>query len=64
MAREPADIKKWGGLLFRGFAIKLAPEVAKGILVGIFKAKKVRVKSASDWVESNTFFWKTFDRDE
>ncbi len=56
--------KEWGGLLSQGLVITLAPEIAKGILVGVFKSKKVSVKSAIAWVQNNTNLWKTLDPDE
>ena len=64
MVREPADIKEWGGLLFRGLVIKLAPQVAEGMLVEILKEKKVSWKGASDWVQNNTNLWKSLEPDE
>ena len=57
-------LKEWGGLLSQGLVIKLAPEIAKGMIVEIFKEKRVSVKSADDWVQHNTNLWKTFDSDE
>ena len=57
-------LKEWGDLLSQGLVITLAPEIAKGMIVGIFEAKKVSVKGASDWVQSNTSLWKTLEPDE
>jgi len=48
----------------KGFVIKMAPEIAKGMLVEMFRAKKVSITSASDWVQNNTSLWKTLDPDE
>lgn len=64
MALELSGLKKYGWLFSKGLVIEMAPEIAKGILVEIFKAKKVSVESASDWVQHNTSLWKTLDRDE
>jgi len=64
MAIELPDLKKYAGLFSKGLVIEMAPEIAKGILVEMFKAKKTSVKSASDWVQSNTSLWKTLDQDE
>ncbi|GAI91651.1 unnamed protein product [marine sediment metagenome] len=58
------DLKKYAGLFSKGLVIELAPEIAKGLLVEIFKAKRVSVKGASDWVQSNTSLWKTLELDE
>ncbi len=64
MALELPDLKKYAGLFSQGFIIELAPEIAKGILVEIFKARKVTVKSADEWVRGNTNLWKTLEPDE
>jgi len=64
MALELPDLKKYAGLFSQGIVIELAPEIAKGFLVEIFKAKKVSGKGAIDWVQSNTSLWKTLDPDE
>lgn len=64
MTKKPLALREWAELFSRGVVIKLAPEVAKGMLVEIFKAKKVSVKSASDWVQGNTSLWKTLEPDE
>ena len=58
------DLKKYAGMFSKGFVIKMAPEIAKGMLVEMFRAKKVSVTSASDWVQNNTSLWKTLDPDE
>lgn len=64
MALELPDLKKYAGLFSKGFVIEMAPQIAKGMIVEMFKAKKTSVKSASDWVESNTNLWKTFEPGE
>ncbi len=64
MAIEIPDLKKYAGMFSRGLIIKIAPEIAKGILVEMFRAKKVSVKSASEWVQNNTSLWKTFEPKE
>jgi len=64
MAIGLPNLKKYAGLFSKGFIIELAPEIAKGILIEIFKAKKVSVKSASDWVQNNTVLWKTLEPNE
>ena len=61
MGLELPEIKKYAGIFSQGLIIKMAPEIAKGILVEMFRAKKVTVKSASDWVQANTSLWKTFE---
>ena len=64
MVREPADVKEWGGLFFRGLVIKIAPDIAKGMLIEIFKAKKTSGKGAIDWVQNNVNLWKSLEPDE
>lgn len=64
MAIELPDLKKYAGLFSKGLVIEMAPEIAKGMIVEIFKVKKVSVKSADDWVQNNTSLWKTLDPDE
>lgn len=64
MAIEIPELKKYAGMFSRGLIIKIAPEIAKGILVEMFRAKKVTVKSASEWVQNNTSLWKTFEPKE
>lgn len=60
----PETLKQYAGLFSKGLVIEMAPEIAKGILVEIFRARRVSVKSASDWVQSNTSLWKTLEPDE
>lgn len=57
----PESLLKFAGVFGKGFLIRMAPEVAKGILVEMFRAKKVTVTSAIDWVQNNTSLWKTFE---
>ena len=64
MALKLPDLNKYAGMFSKGFVIKMAPEIAKGMLVEMFRAKKVSVTSASDWVQNNTSLWKTLDPDE
>jgi len=64
MTIELPDLKKYAGLFSKGLVIEMAPEIAKGILVEIFKAKRVSVKSADVWVQHNTSLWKTLEPDE
>jgi len=59
MALELPDLKKYAGLFSKGLVIEMAPEIAKGMIVEIFKAKKVSGKAAIDWVQNNTSLWKT-----
>ncbi len=64
MVIKGADLKKYAGVFGKGFLIELAPQIAQGILVEMFKAKKVSVQSASDWVQNNTSLWKTLSPEE
>lgn len=53
----PEEIKEYAGLFGRGIIIKAAPEVVKGILVGIMKTKKTNVQGVTKWVEENVSLW-------
>lgn len=64
MAIDVPDLKKYAGLFSKGFIIEMAPEIAKGMLVEIFKARKTSVTSASAWVQNNTSLWETLELDE
>ena len=64
MKIELPDFKQYAGLFSKGLIIEIAPELAKGILVEVFKAKKVNVKGASNWVQDNTILWNTLSPDE
>ncbi len=64
MAIGLPDFKNYAGLLRKGLVIEMAPEIAKGMLVEIFKTKKVTVDSACDWVQRNTSLWETLEPKE
>lgn len=64
MAIELSGLKKYAGLFSKGFIIEMIPEIAKGMLVEIFKARKTTVKSATNWVQTNTCLWKTLEPKE
>ena len=64
MPLDLSDLKKYAGLLSKGFIIEMAPEIAKGVLVEILKAKGVNVKGASSWVQNNTNLWEALEPDE
>ena len=58
------DLKNYAGMLRKGLIIEMAPEIAKGMLVELFKSKKVTAESACDWVQSNSSLWKTLEPKE
>ncbi len=64
MAPGLSDLKQYAGLFSKGFVIEMAPEIAKGMLVEMLKAKGTNVEGASDWVQNNTSLWGTFDQEE
>ncbi|KKM97420.1 hypothetical protein LCGC14_1168240 [marine sediment metagenome] len=64
MAIGVPGLKKYAGLFSKGLLIEMVPEIAKGILVEIFKRRKTTVKSASNWVQGNTSLWKTLEPKE
>ncbi len=55
------DIQKYGKVLGRGFAATLAPSILKGVLVELFRTKKVDVKKATLWIETNKSLLGSFD---
>ncbi len=64
MGLELPDLKKYTGLLSKGLIIEMAPSIAKGILVEVFKASRISVRSASDWVLNNTSLWEILEPDK
>lgn len=47
----PETLKQYAGLFSKGLVIELAPEIAKGILVEIFRARRVSVKKIVSYVQ-------------
>ena len=51
------DIKKVGNLLSKGLISQVAPDVAKGAIVEIFRGWKLDVKKTTAWVQENRSLW-------
>ncbi len=64
MSTKLSDLKKYSGLLGKGLILEMAPEIAKGALVEMFKARGVSVTSASAWVQNNTSLWSMLEPGE
>ena len=56
-------VQKYGSLLGKGFVIEFAPDIARGILLELFEARKVNTAKATAWVEANTSLWTTLGPD-
>jgi len=54
-------VKRYGRLLGKGFIADKAPEIAKGLIVEMLKAKGVNVKKATEWVQGNACLWDTLE---
>ena len=57
----PESFKKLSGFFGKGIIVQMAPQIAQGALVELLKAKKVDVKKATQWVESNNELWKELE---
>jgi len=57
----PEMFKNLGGILGKGFLIEMAPQIAKGALVELLRMKKVDVKKATEWVQSNSKLWDSLE---
>ncbi len=57
----PEVIRNLGGFLGKGIISQMAPQIAQGALVELLKAKKVDIKKATQWVESNNELWKELE---
>lgn len=64
MAIEQKGSKEYAGLLTKGLIIVMAPGIAKGIILRVFRDRKVSVEGADNWVQNNTNLWKTLTPDE
>lgn len=53
----PEEVKKYGGYFAKGIVAEMAPQILKGSLVELMKIKRVDVKKASEWVQTNTRLW-------
>ena len=57
----PEALKNIGGILGKGFIIEIAPQIAKGALVELLRVRKVDVKKATEWVQSNSRLWDSLE---
>ena len=57
----PREIKEYAGLFGKGIVAYGAPDIVRGLLVGVMKAKKVNVQGATKWVEENVSLWDTLE---
>jgi len=57
----PEVFKNLGGILGKGFIIEMAPQIAKGALVELLRMRKVDVKKATEWVQSNSKLWDSLE---
>ncbi|KKN48239.1 hypothetical protein LCGC14_0655010 [marine sediment metagenome] len=55
------DIKKYGKVLGKGVFSTLAPSILKGVLVELFRIRKVNVKQATEWVLANYSLWDSLE---
>lgn len=51
------DLKKLAPLLGRGIVSNFSPDIIKGMLIELFRSKKVSVAEATKWVEGNISLW-------
>lgn len=56
-----SKIKTYADILLKGGVATMAPDVLRGALVEMLKAKKVNVKRASEWVEGDVSLWETLE---
>lgn len=54
-------VKKYGGVLGKGFIAELAPKVIKGTLLEVLKQKGTNVKRATKWIEGDICLWDTLE---
>lgn len=57
----PDTIKKYGGVVGKGFIAEMGPKVLKGTLLEVLKQKGTGVKSATEWVERDVCLWDTLE---
>lgn len=55
------DLKDFGKPLIKGLIAEAAPDILAGALVELLRERKVDVKKASEWVESNSRLWDSLD---
>ena len=56
-----SDILKYGQVLGRGVVGIFGPSVLKGVVVELFREKKVDVKMATEWVLANNSLWDSLE---
>lgn len=57
----PEVFKNLGGILRKGLVIEMAPQIARGALVELLRMRKVDVKKATEWVQSNSKLWDSLE---
>lgn len=55
------NVKKYGGIVSKGVIATFAPSILKGALVGLFKARNVDVKKATQWVLADKSLWDSLE---
>lgn len=60
MAGFPFNLKDFGGPLIKGLIAEAAPEILSGAILELLRERKVDVKKASEWVETNSRLWDSF----
>lgn len=53
----PEELKRYGKYLGHGLIAEMAPEIVKGALIEMLKARKTNVRRACDWVLNNASLW-------
>ena len=55
------DILKYSSVFGKGIAATFAPSILKGVLVELFRVRKVDVKKAIEWVITNSSLWDSLE---
>lgn len=55
------DVKKLGTFLGKGLVSEFAPDILSGTLVELFRAKRVNVAKATEWVQANNSLWDSLE---
>lgn len=55
------DLKKYSGVLGKGVVATFAPSILKGVLVELFRIRKVNVKLAIEWVLADYNLWESLE---
>jgi len=60
----PDVVKKFSGILSKGFILDMAPSIAAGYFIEILQRYKVDVKVASKWVQEDISLWSQLKTEE